>query len=64
EEKRQLVNFVFQNLQLDGKKLLFKTKTPFEKVLEYQTTHNWGRLRDVFRTLDWEEIKLELGSIV
>jgi hypothetical protein len=23
-----------------------------------------GRLRDAFRTLDWEEIKLELGSIV
>ncbi|NMA05724.1 MAG: recombinase family protein [Acholeplasmataceae bacterium] len=42
EEKRQLVNFVFQNLQLDGKKLLFKTKTPFERVLEYQSTHNWG----------------------
>ena len=42
EEKRQLVNFVFQNLQLDGKRLLFKTKTPFERVLEYQTTHNWG----------------------
>ena len=42
EEKKQLVNFVFQNLQLDGKKLLFKTKTPFERVLEYQSTHNWG----------------------
>ncbi|MCK9439558.1 recombinase family protein [Patescibacteria group bacterium] len=42
EEKRQLVNFVFQNLELDGKKLLFKTKTPFERVLEYQSTHNWG----------------------
>ncbi|MFA7157379.1 MAG: hypothetical protein WC123_06800 [Bacilli bacterium] len=37
EEKRQLVNFVFQNLELDGKKLLFKTKKPFERVLEYQS---------------------------
>jgi len=42
EEKRQLVNFVFQNLELDGKRLLFKTKAPFGKVLEYQNTHNWG----------------------
>ena len=60
EEKRQLVNFVFQNLQLDGKRLLFKTKAPFEKVLEYQTTHNWGRLRDAFRTFDWEGIEKDL----
>ena len=57
EEKRQLVNFVFQNLELDGKKLLFKTKTPFERVLEYQSTHNWGRLCDAFRTLDRDEIE-------
>jgi site-specific DNA recombinase len=42
EEKRQLVSFVFQNLELDGRKLLFKTKTPFERVLEYQGTHDWG----------------------
>ncbi len=29
EEKRQIINFVFQNLRLDGKNLLFETKTPF-----------------------------------
>lgn len=42
EEKRQLVNFVFQNLKLDGKNLLFETKTPFKEVLLANTTHNWG----------------------
>ncbi|MFA5228311.1 MAG: hypothetical protein WC446_00945 [Candidatus Paceibacterota bacterium] len=57
EEKRQFINFVFQNLKLDGKNPLFKTKAPFERVLEYQDTHNWGRLRDAFRTLDWDGIK-------
>ncbi len=51
EEKRQLVNFVFQNLELDGRKLLFKTKTPFERVLEYQSTHNWGAIVEDVRTI-------------
>ena len=59
EEKRQLVGFVFQNLELDGKKLLFETKTPFERVLEHQSTHDWGRLCDAFRTLDWEGLEID-----
>jgi site-specific DNA recombinase len=42
EEKRQLLDFLLQNLQLDGKKLMFKVKTPFEGVLSANTTHNWG----------------------
>ena len=42
EEKRQIINFVFQNLRLDGENLLFKTKTPFEEVLLANATHNWG----------------------
>ena len=35
EEKRQILNFVFLNLQLDDKKLLFKAKTPFAEVFAY-----------------------------
>jgi len=42
EEKRQLVNFVFLNLKLDGKNLLFETKTVFNEMLLANTTHNWG----------------------
>ena len=42
EEKRQLLNFLFLNLKLDGKNLLYKLKTPFEGVLLANTTHNWG----------------------
>jgi len=33
-EKRQLLNFLLQNLQLKGKKLMFTLKTPFDTVLE------------------------------
>jgi len=34
EEKRQLLNFLLQNLQLKGEKLMFKMKTPFDTVLQ------------------------------
>ena len=34
EEKRQLLNFLLQNLQLKGRKLTFKLKTPFDTVLK------------------------------
>jgi histone acetyltransferase (RNA polymerase elongator complex component) len=33
EEKRQFINFLFQNLELDGKNLDFKLKAPFNTVL-------------------------------
>ena len=32
--KRQILNFLLQNLNLDGKKLNFELKTPFDRVLE------------------------------
>jgi len=31
-EKRQLLNFLLQNLELKGKNLLFKIKTPFDTM--------------------------------
>ena len=34
EEKRQLLNFLLQNLTLQGKKLLFEMKKPFDTVLQ------------------------------
>ncbi len=33
-EKRQLLNFLLQNLKLQGKKLSFELKTPFDTVLQ------------------------------
>ena len=46
EEKRQLLNFLFQNLKLEGKNLLFKVKTPFDTVLFANTRHTWGERGD------------------
>ena len=42
EKKRQILNFVFLNLQLDGKKLVFKAKTPLAEVSAYSDHHEWG----------------------
>ncbi len=35
--KRQILNFLLQNITLDGKKLSFELKTPFNRVLEANT---------------------------
>ena len=40
EEKRQLLNFLLQNLQLKGGKLMFTIKTPFDTVLQANKCSN------------------------
>jgi hypothetical protein len=45
EEKRQLLNFVFQKLKLDGKKLLIQTCEPFTTLVDYKKRpKEWGKL--------------------
>jgi site-specific DNA recombinase len=59
EQKRQLLNLLVSNLKLDGKKLEYKLKNPFDRVLISNTRHNWGPLCDTFRTFtsnDFEEM--------
>jgi hypothetical protein len=62
-EKRQLLNFLLQNLQLSGKKLVFTLKAPFDTVLQANKCSNWGQIRDAFRTVDWVKIKEELAGL-
>ena len=47
EEKRQFLNFLFQNLFLDVKNLQYKLKAPFEWVLRANTTHSMGSQREL-----------------
>lgn len=45
DEKRQLLNFVFQNLKLDGKNLSIDTCELFTSLVDYNKNPNgWGRL--------------------
>jgi DNA invertase Pin-like site-specific DNA recombinase len=45
DEKRQLLNLVFQNLKLEGKNLLVQTCEPFTTLMDYKRSpKGWGRL--------------------
>ena len=45
DEKRQLLNFVFQNLSLDGKKLVHTLREPFSMIMNAkQCPNGWGQL--------------------
>ena len=56
QEKRQLLNFVFQNLELRQKNLEYKLKTPYDTVLLANECSDLLPVKHVFRTLDWEQI--------
>lgn len=43
ETKRQICNFLLQNCKLDGKKLDFELKTPFNWVLKANISSDWLR---------------------
>jgi DNA invertase Pin-like site-specific DNA recombinase len=60
QEKRQLLNFVLQNLELRDKKLEYKLKAPFDTVLLANNCSNLLPIKHVFRTLDWSNIQDEL----
>lgn len=40
-QKRYLINFVLSNLQLDGEKLLFNLKEPFDAIAAMTKSGNW-----------------------
>lgn len=49
-EKRQLLNFVFQNLKLDGKKMLTEIREPFSTMIGYRedpTNWRWRELNSM-----------------
>lgn len=41
DEKRVLLNFLLQNCILDGKKLHFNLKPPFDVILKYSKKQDW-----------------------
>ena len=55
EEKRQLLDLVFQNLQLKDGSLSISVQEPFRTMMDYKDRPaEWGRL-DGFRTFDWRK---------
>ncbi len=41
KEKRQLINFMFSNLRINGKKLMFDLKQPFNLVVDLGGHPEW-----------------------
>ncbi len=46
KEKRELLNFLFQNSRLNGRKLMFKLQSPFDTIAECAVSQNWLPGRD------------------
>jgi len=57
-EKRQLLNLMFQNLQLRDVNLSVQVTEPFKTVVDYKECPTNWRWRDAFRTFDWSRIKI------
>lgn len=55
QEKRQLLNFLLQNVELKQKNLLYKLKTPFDTVLQASKCSEMLAWQDSFRTFAWEK---------
>ncbi|MBE9602657.1 recombinase family protein [Pedobacter sp. MC2016-24] len=50
EQKRQILNFVFANLTIQGSTLCFTYKTPFDLLLKVADDEKWLPLIDTMRT--------------
>ena len=64
DEKRELLNLVFQNLKLEGKKMLTEICEPFSTMIGYKDHPTSWRWRDAFRTFDWENSKFFITPLL
>ena len=62
DQKRQLVAFVFSNLQLRGKKLEFSLRSPFDLMVNRASYSSWLAFLDTVRAERFNDI-LAYGPI-
>lgn len=55
EEKRQLIAFMFSNLRINGGKLLFELKQPFNMMTNLRSHQMWRATIDLIRTNFYKE---------
>ena len=63
-EKRQFVGYLFQNLALNGKKLEYTLRSPFNLIADARHQPVESPLWDTFRTVNWRQIQEELNALV
>ena len=57
-EKRQLINFMFSNLRMNGEKLRFSLKKPFHLMADLTSHHEWLPIIELIRTQYYKEIRI------
>lgn len=58
EERRQIVNLVFQNASMNGEKLSYTIAEPFNLLQNLGERPKWGQLLDLFMN---REIELKVN---
>jgi hypothetical protein len=56
DQKRQLIAFVFSNLQLRGKKLEFSLRSPFDLMVDRRSYTGWLAFLNTVRTERFEQV--------
>jgi hypothetical protein len=56
EQKRELIAFVFSNLQLRGKKLEFSMRSPFDLMVDRADYSSWLAFLNTVRTQRYEQV--------
>ncbi len=56
EEKRRIIGIMFPNLMMNGKKLVFKTREPFNMFLNLTDRQEWLTILYMFRTERYDEV--------
>lgn len=62
-EKRALLNFLLQNLTVNGKTPAFSLRSPFDTILSFANQPTGLRWLDVFGTLNWRSIQSDLSFL-
>lgn len=56
EQKRQLINFVLSNLEIDGERLHYGLNKPFDVIAQSCKSSEWYTLVDRFRKQNYKEL--------
>jgi len=58
EQKHQLINFMFSNLRMNGEKLRFNLRKPFNLMIDLTDRPEWLPIIDIIRTKYQKELRL------
>lgn len=61
-EKRQLLSFLLQNCELDGKNLLYELRSPFDDLIQVADVANGSRGRTIFPAAAGALCSLQIGT--